>query len=57
MPSTQEKFFERVGVSDPGGAGGEPLGEAPATPSRPSKQRSRLGERLVDDAVDRARLR
>jgi putative transposase len=33
------------------------LGEAPATASRPSKQRSRLGERLIDDAVDRARLR
>ena len=57
MPSTEEKFFERAGVSDPGGAGGEPLGEAPATSSRPSKQRSRLGERLIDDAVDRARLR
>ena len=57
MPSTNEKFFERVGVSDPGGAGGEPLGEMPATSSRPSKQRSRLGERLIDDAVDRARLR
>jgi putative transposase len=40
-----------------GGAGGEPLGETPATSSRPGKQRSRLGELLVDDAVDRARLR
>ena len=57
MPSTEEKFFERVGVSDPGGAGGEPLGEAPATSSSSRQHGSRLGERLIDDAVDRARLR
>ena len=57
MPSTNEKFFERVGVSDPGGAGGEPLGETPATPSSPRQQRSQLSEQLVEDAVDRARLR
>ena len=57
MPSTIKKSFERVGVSDPEGAGGEPLGEPPATPSSPRQQRSQIGEQFIDDAVDRARLR
>jgi putative transposase len=57
MPSTREKFFERVGVSDPGGAGGEPLGETPATASSPRQRGSRIGGQLIGDAVDRARLR
>ena len=38
------------------GAGGEPLGEPPATPSR-TRRRSKLSSPTVDDAVDRARLR
>jgi putative transposase len=58
MPSTSEKhLIERARVSNPYGAGGSPIGETTAPPPRPGKQRSRLGERLVDDAVDRARLR
>ena len=39
------------------GAGGSPAGEPTAPPSRSAEQRSQLGEWLVDDAVDRARLR
>ena len=57
MPLTTEKSFQRVGVSVPQGAGGEPLGETPATPSSPRPQRSHISEQLVDDAVDRAKLR
>jgi putative transposase len=57
MPTTTEKFFESAIDPQPYGAGGEPLGEPPAPPSRPGKRRSGLGERLIDDAVDRARLR
>ena len=51
---------DRSGVSarvfGPGGAGGELLGEPPATPSRTVRRSSPSGA-LVDDAVDRARLR
>ena len=57
MPSTNEKSFGWVGVSGPGGAGGEPFGETPATASSSGQRGSRVGERLIGDAVDRARLR
>jgi putative transposase len=57
MPSTREKKidFQRA-CSDLYGAGGEPLGEPPALPSR-SEQRRGVGQDRVDDAVERARLR
>ncbi len=55
MPSIQEKkLFER-GCSDLYG-GGEPLGETPP-PSSPGQRRSAVHRGLVDDAVDRAKLR
>ena len=57
MPLTKEKSFGWVGVSGPGGAGGEPLGEMLATASSSGRRGSRVGERLVGDAVDRVRLR
>ncbi len=57
MPSTKEKSFGWVGVSDLGGAGGEPLGETPATASSSGQRGSRVGERVIGDAVDRVRLR
>jgi putative transposase len=58
MPSTKEKKidFQRAS-SDLYGAGGEPLGEPPAPPPSPRPQRSRISQQLVDDAVDRAKLR
>jgi hypothetical protein len=58
MPSTQQKnvTFERA-CSDLYGAGGEPPGEAPA-PSHGLASYSRpLSTDLVDEALDRARLR
>ena len=42
MPSTKEKSFGWVGVSDLGGAGGEPFGETPATASSPGQPGSRV---------------
>jgi putative transposase len=57
MPSTKEKnLFQRAIGPDRYGAGGEPLGEPAAPPSR-SRQRSGLDQAQMDDAVDRARLR
>ncbi len=56
MPSTQEKkkLFERDCL-DLGGAGGEPLGEPPATP--PSLRQGRAGssEQLVEAVLGRRR--
>jgi putative transposase len=57
MPSTNKKFFERVDVSISEGAGGEPLGETSATPSSRGRRPSQISGRLIDDAVDRAKLR
>jgi predicted Zn-dependent protease len=57
MPSTKDRNQVRASVSNPYGAGGEPLGEPPAPPLSPGQQRSRVSERLIEDAVDRATLR
>jgi putative transposase len=56
MPTTTDRSDVRARVFEPEGAGGEPLGEPSATPPR-TQRRSRLGSGLVDDAVERARLR
>jgi putative transposase len=56
MPSTKEKFFESATDPDRYGAGGEPPGEPPAPPLE-GRDRWALSQELVDDAVDRARLR
>jgi len=59
MSTTKEKnSIQRATVPLPYGAGGEPLGE-PSAPRRDSENRSRPGfeQALVDDAVQRARLR
>jgi hypothetical protein len=57
MPSTTKNKSVYIGdVSHPQGAGGEPLGELAATPPGPGRP-SQIGERLIEDAVERARLR
>jgi putative transposase len=56
MPSSTEKFSESATGLDPYGAGGEPLGEPSAPPSR-SRTPTGLTQAQVDDAADRARLR
>jgi putative transposase len=56
MPSIKEKFLDPAIGPDLYGAGGEPLGEPSAPPSR-SRQRLGLDQAQVDDAVQRARLR
>ena len=55
--TTTKRSLDRARVSNSYGAGGSPIGETTAPPPRPGEQRSRVGEWLVDDAVDRARLR
>ena len=55
--TTTKRSLDRARVSNSYGAGGSPIGETTAPPPNPGEQRSRVGERLVDDAVDRARLR
>jgi putative transposase len=61
MPSTTiKKSFERAGVSDSQGAGGEPLGETPATPSgileaMPDEIRRKLPDEVVDELLAGAR--
>ena len=55
--TTSKRSLDRARVSNSYGAGGSPLGETTAPPPRPGMQRSEVGGRLVDDAVDRARLR
>jgi hypothetical protein len=64
MPSTKDRNDVRARVCNPYGAGGEPPGEPPAPLRSPrqqrsqvSERRSQVSERLIDDAVDRARLR
>jgi putative transposase len=58
MPTTKEKKQSSEREFSTDGAGGEPLGE-PTAPRRDleSPQRSGLDQALVDDAVERARLR
>ncbi len=57
MPSTtKNKSVYIDDVSHPQGAGGEPPGESSATPPGLG-QPSQIGERLIEDAVERARLR
>jgi putative transposase len=56
MPSTTEISDVRARGFAREGAGGEPLGESSATPSR-RRQRTGPSSRTVDDAVERARLR
>ena len=57
MPTTKEKTsFQRARVPELGGAGGEPPGEPPAPPLEVREPRG-LSRELVDDAVERARLR
>ena len=55
--TTTKRSLDRARVSNSYGAGGSPIGETTAPPPRPGGQCSQVGERLVDDAVDRARLR
>jgi len=59
MPSTTNKKIspDRASSFDPVGAGGSPPGETPAPPSSLGQPRSQISEQLIDDAVDRARLR
>ena len=57
MPSTKDRNDVRASVSNPCGAGGEPLGE-PSAPRRvPDPHRSLVSERLIEDAVEHATLR
>ena len=57
MPSIKDRKDVRASVSDPCGAGGEPLGE-PLAPRRvPDSRRSQISERQIEDAVGRATLR
>ena len=57
MPSIKDRNDVRASVSNPCGAGGEPLGE-PLAPRRvPDPDRSQISERLIEGAVERARLR
>ena len=57
MPTTKEKnSIQRATVPLPSGAGGEPPGEPPA-PSLEVREPRGLSQELVDDAVERARLR
>jgi putative transposase len=56
MPSTTKRSFEPARVSNSGGAGGEPLGETPATPSEilgrvPDDIRRRLPDDVVDELL------
>jgi putative transposase len=60
MPSTHQRSLDRARVSDSQGAGGEPLGEAPATPSgildqMPDEIRRKLPDDVVDELLAGAR--
>jgi hypothetical protein len=58
MPSTtQDRIQFHCASSDLYGAGGEPLGEPPAPPSRSSQTSRGLSGELIEEALDRARLR
>ena len=53
MPSSTKRRVDSARVSDPEGAGGEPLGETPATPSGILDQMpDDLRRKLPDDVVD-----
>jgi putative transposase len=52
MPSTSQNFVDIDGVSNPQGAGGEPLGETTATPAILEAMRDELRRKLPDDVVD-----
>ena len=56
MPSTTKKFLDSARVANRGGAGGEPLGETPATPSGildrvPDDLRGKLSDEVVDELL------
>jgi putative transposase len=60
MPSTDKRSLDSASVSSLGGAGGEPLGETPATPSEilgqvPDEIRRRLPDDVVDELLAGAR--
>ena len=60
MPSTSKRSLDRARVSSPGGAGGEPAGETPATPSgilerMPDDIRRKLPDEVVDELLAGAR--
>ena len=60
MPSTTKRNLDRARVFDPQGAGGEPLGETPATPSEildrmPDDLRRKLPDDVVDELLAGAR--
>jgi putative transposase len=60
MPSTTKRSLESARVFDSEGAGGEPLGEAPATPSEilrgvPDDLRGKLPDDVVDELLAGAR--
>ena len=57
MPSIKDRKDVRASVSDPCGAGGEPLGEPLAPRQVPDSRRSQISERQIEDAVGRATLR
>jgi hypothetical protein len=57
MPSIKDRNEVRASVSNPYGAGGEPPGEPPAPRRALASAGSQIGERLIEDAVERARLR
>jgi putative transposase len=60
MPSTTKRSLDRARVSNPWGAGGEPSGETPATPSEilermPDEIRRKLPDEVVDELLAGAR--
>jgi putative transposase len=60
MSLPTKRSLERARVSNPGGAGGEPLGETPATPSgileaMPDEIRRKLPDEVVDELLAGAR--
>jgi putative transposase len=60
MPSITKRSLDRARVSNPQGAGGEPLGETPATPSEildgmPDDLRRKLPDDVVDELLAGAR--
>ena len=60
MPSTTKRSIDRARVSNSEGAGGEPLGETPATPSEilsdmPDDLRGKLPDDVVDELLAGAR--
>jgi hypothetical protein len=59
-PSIEKKFIDRATVSARDGAGGDPLGEPPASPfgmleRLPDEMREKLPDELVDELLAGAR--